>query len=248
MRSFAVAILCVEILAATMLTRSSSRPIPAEEIREERSPSVQTPAEDDFFGIPGLVITTNSHLPVSCKVVIPVKRNQTVWTLSAKGVLQSSLQEVTQYVTSCCEGWTGTECDVAPPTIPPPPSTAAAILDPSNPCANLTCAGVENALCAVVTKCGRHIPVFIDPSGQLVDCPDSPTSVQDVLCNATCRDDPCARNVSCPRYPEAMCFTSECECKAMWLLPSGVEVKNCSADTRDTRRDANDETRCSQQL
>lgn len=232
----AAAILYVEILAVTLLSQTSSRPVPAEvDSRQQRSPSMQTPpVADNFFGVPGLVITTVRPAVKVCKIVQEVKRNQTVWTLSAKGTLQSSLQEVTQYVTTCCVGWNGTECDVAPPTTPPPRTTAHVALDPSSPCANLTCAGVGDAVCAVVTKCGRQIPLFIDSTGQLVDCPNSPTNIDEILCTGSCRDDPCARNVSCPKYPEAMCFTSECDCKALWLLPSGVEVNCLSVDKRET--------------
>lgn len=246
MRRCAAAILYVEILAVTLLSQTSSRPVPAEldNSRDKRSSSAAT---DNFFEMSGISIITGNPSATGCKVVEQVKRNQTVWKVSANRTLQSSLQEVTQYVTKCCPGWNGTECNIAPPTTRPPSPTAtttrpprptatttATALDPSNPCANLTCAGVDDAMCAVVTKCGRQIPLFVDSAGQLVDCPNSPTNINEITC---CQNDPCAGNVSCSQHPEAVCFTTEC-CRPLWLLPSGVEVNCLLVDKRDTTADS----------
>ena len=208
-----------------LLTRSSSRPVPAES-REERSPSMQPATEENFFGnVPGLKIVKGSPTSPGCTVVKPIKYNITVGT---------SLQEFTQYVTVCCDGWSGTECSVTTPTPSPTPSVASFTFDPISPCANLSCAGVDNAICAVVAKCGRQFPVFLDPKGQLAECTNSQMSVEEITCTVPCQVDPCAGNVSCPLYPEAMCFISECDCTALWLLPTGVEVNCFPVDKRDT--------------
>ena len=190
---------------------------------------MQPSTDENFFGISGLEIIKGSP-PRGCKEVRAEKYNLTI-----KG--STSVQEVTRYVRKCCVGWSGQECDVSPPTPAPRPSSVPIIYDPTSPCANVSCAGVEDAICAVVSKCGKQRPVFLDSFGELAKCTNGQLNVQEITCTLACQNDPCAGNVSCPLYPEAMCFASECDCTPLWLLPIGVEVKCSQVGKRDVSTD-----------
>ena len=116
--------------------------------------------------------------------------------------------------------------------------------DPTNPCADLSCEGVDDSFCTVVTKCGKQLPVFLDSLGRVAACKNiQPLDVKNITSPVVCPTDPCS-SASCLLYPEAVCFVTECSCKSMWLLPTGVEVNCFPVDKRDTRRDTN----CGQQL
>ena len=110
--------------------------------------------------------------------------------------------------------------------------------DPTNPCADLSCEGVDDSFCIVVTKCGKLLPVFLDSLGRVAACKNiQPLDVKNITSPVVCLTDPCS-SASCPLYPEAVCFVTECSCKSMWLLPSGVEVNCFPVNKRDTRRDS----------
>ena len=99
--------------------------------------------------------------------------------------------------------------------------------DPTNPCAGLSCDGVDDSICTVVVKCGNPIPVFLDALGRIATCKNTQQrlDLKNITSPVPCPADPCS-GASCSLYPEAMCFVTECSCKPIWLLPSGVEV-NC---------------------
>ena len=152
-------------------------------------------------------------------------------------------RNVTRTIRTCCDGYTGDDCVELVPT-PKPVSR-----DESDPCNGLECEGNENAFCAVVSKCGRNFPLFLTENGQLAVCANQPTDLNSIVCTGTCTEKPCAGK-SCPLFPDAQCLTSGCDCKAMWILPSGVQVdclsgEHVSPETARNRRQTRDPTNCS---
>ena len=111
--------------------------------------------------------------------------------------------------------------------------------DPTNPCAGLSCDGVDDSICTVVVKCGNPIPVFLDALGRIAMCKNTQQrlDLKNITSPVPCPADPCS-GASCSLYPEAMCFVTECSCKPIWLLPSGVEVNCLPVDKRRARPDA----------
>ena len=110
--------------------------------------------------------------------------------------------------------------------------------DPTNPCAGLSCDGVDDSICTVVVKCGNQIPVFLDALGRMATCKNTQQrlDLKNITSPVPCPADPCA-GASCSLYPEAVCFVTECSCKPIWLLPSGVEVNCLPVDKHVTRTD-----------
>ncbi len=124
------------------------------------------------------------------------------------------LRNYTELVRECCKGFTGVECNER-------------IKTPPLNCSNLVCEGNPEAFCAEVSKCGRSIPFFMMPDGELAKCDNGqPSDLSTISCTSICSENPCA-GLSCPSFPEAMCMTSSCDCKPLWLLPRGIQV-DCS--------------------
>ena len=132
---------------------------------------------------------------------------------------------------SCCEGYTGVECD-----------QKLDIIEPDT-CGNLTCEGDPNAYCAVVKKCGKEIPLFLDENGLPSKKCNQSIDLSSLSCSGVCKQDPCL-NAQCIGYPSATCFPIGCECKAVWLIydeatDENVEV-NCASENGKTVRQKRD--------
>ncbi len=82
------------------------------------------------------------------------------------------LRNYTVVVRECCEGFTGVECNER-------------IKTPPLNCSNLVCEGNPEAFCAVVTKCGRSIPFFMMPDGELAKCDNGQPSDESSFDNCT---------------------------------------------------------------
>ena len=107
--------------------------------------------------------------------------------------------------------------------------------DSTNPCVGLSCEGVDDSFCTVVAKCGKQFPVFLNSLGRMATCKNGqPLDLENVTSPFACPTDPCS-GASCSLYLEATCFVTECSCKPLWLLPSGVEANCLPVDKRDTK-------------
>ena len=127
---------------------------------------------------------------------------------------------ITRPVRECCEGYTGIECDQKLDIVEP-------II-----CGNLTCDADPDAYCAVLKKCGKEIPLFLDVNGVPSEKCNQTIDLNSLSCNGVCKEDPCS-NAQCTDYPSATCFPIGCECKAVWLMQDpetdeNIEV-NCGA-------------------
>ena len=111
----------------------------------------------------------------------------------------------TRRIRGCCEGYTGDDCNkkinVPEPVI----------------CGNLTCEEDPNAYCAVVRKCGKEIPMFLDENGLPSQKCNQTVDLESLSCSGVCTEDPCL-NAQCIGYPTATCFPIGCECKPVWLI------------------------------
>ena len=116
----------------------------------------------------------------------------------------------------CCPGYIGDACDVLDGKIE---------FDPVDPCKNLICAGVENAQCFTISKCGDRWPVFLLQDGTLAECSNGqPVNVIQLTCSEKCTSDPCAGK-TCSMFPDAFCVYTACDCnEPMWLVGAGVQV------------------------
>ena len=130
--------------------------------------------------------------------------------------LTQRLQNRTTF--DCCGGYGGVECDQ--------------IVDPilaASPCSPLSCPNHPNATCAVFSRCGEDVPVFLSDTGDIVDC-GSPNvtqfNVTSFSCSGLCPRDPCA-DLKCNEHPNAICLTVGCSCEPVWILETGVSV-NCT--------------------
>lgn len=205
------------ILCLCAFDAGDSRPISRRAVRQRREVQVpvfptsvptqtQPKAKEDCF-----VDVSNSYIELYYDDVAQEDRNRTV-------VLKTR---------RCCDGWEGVECDQR---------IATPVIDPENPCANLTCDDNPTAQCAVVKKCGRNLPVFFDEMGGFAECKNGqPVDIDSLTCSGVCKENPC-EGKRCPAQPEALCFSinTGCECKALWLLPtSGAEV-NCETEEENS--------------
>ena len=130
-------------------------------------------------------------------------------------------------VRHCCDGYSGMECD------------RKLDVGENVVCGNLTCEADPNAYCAVVKKCGKEIPVFLDENGVPSEKCNQTVDVESLSCTGVCKEDPCL-NAECSAYPSATCFPVGCECKAVWLihdseLSENIEV-NCASDSSNSIR------------
>ena len=141
----------------------------------------------------------------------------------------------TQLVRTCCAGFTNT-------TSLQPQEVSA-----DDPCGNLTCSSHPDAVCAVVTKCGEKIPVFLNSAGIVVDCGNHRPieELRKTKCGNVCPLDPCLGK-TCSSFPNAVCLTTPCDCKPLWLLETGVRV-DCSSgeqiSPQRTRRQSDSPTK-----
>lgn len=111
---------------------------------------------------------------------------------------------VTRPIRHCCDGYTGHECNER---IDVPDAVI---------CGNLTCEEDPNAYCAVVRKCGREIPMFLNETGLPSKKCNQTVDIDSLSCSGVCAEDPCS-NARCSGHPTATCFPIGCECKAVWL-------------------------------
>lgn len=135
---------------------------------------------------------------------------------------------IMRVIRECCDGYIGEECNER---INVPESVI---------CGNLTCEEDPNAYCAVVRKCGREIPIFLDEKGLPSKKCNQTVDLESFSCSGVCTEDPCS-NAQCIGHPTATCFPIGCECKAVWLVRDpdtgeSIEV-NCgdSAKVRPKR-------------
>ena len=183
-------------------------------------------------------VTTQAPTEGGCFEQVRINYTRTVWDEDAWEERNVTEELVTR---KCCPGWEGTECDKRINPV---------VIDPENPCANLTCDDNPNAQCAVVKKCGRNLPIFFDETGGLAVCKNGQPVDTDLLkCSGVCRENPC-EGQRCPAEPQAYCFSinTGCECRAVWLLPfNGAEVdcetgEEVPTEMSKSKRQAGDES------
>ena len=183
-----------------------------------------TPAESkskakrDSFGFPSNVQVEETRPNNSCYEFDTIQRIELVRSRTDPSVYINETRNIT--VRRCCTGYTGEECNI---TVDP--------YSASNPCNGLSCPNFPNAVCAVITQCGQDRPVFLDEEGDIVECDsqESKNITTTLSCIGYCVDDPCA-NLTCSKYPSAICLTIGCTCQPIWLLETGVSV---DCDTGD---------------
>ena len=143
---------------------------------------------------------------------------------------------------SCCTGYSGEHCNITSNSTKPSeqPQATAAVEDP---CGNLTCSSYPDAMCAVVSE---KTPVFLNSAGVAVDCCNH-RPVEELgrtSCGDVCAFDPCFGK-TCSQFPDAICLTTPCDRKPLWLLDTGVSV-DCSTGEdllpERTRRQTNSPT------
>lgn len=193
----------VAVLSIIYLLQSTvALPISSSSTRKTRQ-------SDDNFGFPDDVKTVTDRVNNSCYVNV---------TIQYRVLQPDNTYIVNETITTrnCCQGYSGVECNI--------------LSDPylaSSPCRDKTCPNDPDAVCAVVSRCGVEVPVFLDEDGQIVDCDDEDeTNITTLSCTGYCSVDPCA-GLTCEKYPSAICLTIGCACEPIWLLEDGVSV-NCT--------------------
>lgn len=196
-------------------------------------------------GFPSNVRTTTedpSSSNTSCYTHVKETYNEST-TISVRGAEVVRIVKRTRVVRTCCAGYSGEHCNITNTTKPTqqPQATAA-----EDPCGNLTCSRYPDAVCAVATKCGEKIPIFLNSAGVAVDCGNH-RPIEELIktsCGKACPFDPCFGK-TCSRFPNAVCLTTPCDCKPLWLLETGVRV-DCSTGEQllpqRTRRQTNSPT------
>lgn len=169
--------------------------------------------DSDDFNFPDSTETVERIPTNSCYVMITNTYNQQDEGHHSNGGVRPT------NITSrrCCDGYTGEECNI--------------ISDPylaASPCSRTTCPNFPNANCAVISRCGEDIPVFVDEEGEILDCGGNSTvpNITSLSCGGLCDRDPC-EGLTCSSHPSAICLTSGCSCTPIWLLETGVSV-NCT--------------------
>lgn len=129
------------------------------------------------------------------------------------------------WVSDCCDGFTGDNCDVKVETTEQGSGDAENKTDFEDPCKNLQCVGVKGATCLTVSKCGERWPVFLADDGTLASCANGqPENPLGLTCTGGCVNDPCAGQ-TCREFPDAFCVHTACDCsQQMWLTETGVQV------------------------
>ena len=178
-------------------------------------------------GFPDNVRTTSldpSSVNTSCYMYTHVNEthNETT-TMMIRGAEVTKVVTRTRVVRTCCAGYSGEHCNITSSS-QQPQATAE-----EDPCRNLTCSSNPDALCAVVTKCGEKIPMFLDSAGVAVDCGNHRPveELRKTSCGNVCSFYPYLGK-TCSRFPNAICLTTPCDCKPLWLLETGVRV-DCSS-------------------
>ena len=193
----------------------------------------------DVNGFPDNIRTTATDLSSAntsgCITHVNQTYNKSI-TLRKRSVQVTRTVRETQLVRTCCAGFTNT-------TSPQPQEVSA-----DDPCGNLTCSSYPDAVCAVVTKCGEKIPVFLNSAGIAVDCGNHRPieELRKTKCGNVCPFDPCLGK-TCSSFPNAVCLTTPCDCKPLsWLLETGVRV-DCSTgeqiSPQRTRRQSDSPTK-----
>ena len=162
----------------------------------------------DVNGFPDNIRTTATDLSSAntsgCITHVNQTYNKSI-TLRKRSVQVTRTVRETQLVRTCCAGFTNT-------TSPQPQEVSA-----DDPCGNLTCSSYPDAVCAVVTKCGEKIPVFLNSAGIAVDCG-----------NQVSADDTCSNYLSYSSYayPDAVCAVmTKCGEKIpVFLNSAGIAV------------------------
>ncbi len=149
--------------------------------------------------------------PAGCFIVEEVTRRYWDYHVDENGKRVRELRNYTETVRSCCKNFTGFECNQR-------------VQKQAQNCSNLVCEGNADAFCAIITKCGRTLPLFIMPDGDQAKCDNGqPSDITTISCTTICSVNPCA-GLTCPIFPDAMCLYSSCDCKPLWLLPEGIHV------------------------
>ena len=166
----------------------------------------------DVNGFPDSIITTPSD-PSSANKSCFTHVNQTYNRSITLRIGNVQTVRETQLVRTCCAGFSGEHCNI----------TA------DDPCGNPTCSSYPaDAVCAVVTKCCKKIPVLLNSAGIAVECGNHRPieELRKTKCGNVCPFDPCLGK-TCSQFPNAVCLTTPCDCKPLWLLETGVRV-DCS--------------------
>ena len=219
-------------LCAFVFDASDSRPISRRAVRQRvRREDAAYPALPPPF--PSSIPTQQPAEGRSCYVNV----TRTYVVLEWDDVNEKEINR-THYVETrrCCDGYKGIDCN----------ERIAPVIDPENPCANLTCDDNPTAQCVVVKKCGRNLPVFLDELRHIAECKNGQPIDTDLLtCSGVCTENPC-EGKRCPAQPEALCLSinTGCECKALWVLPtSGAEVKcETGEENSESKRQADSES------
>lgn len=195
-------------------------------------------------GFPDNIRTTStdpSSANTSCFTNVNQTYNKSI-TLRIRSVQVTRTVRETQLVRTCCAGFSGEHCNITNTTSTQPQEVSA-----DDPCGNLTCSSYPDAVCAVVTKCGEKIPVFLNSAGIAVDCGNHRPieELRKTKCGNVCPFDPCLGK-TCSSFPNAVCLTTPCDCKPLWLLETGVRV-DCSTgeqiSPQRTRRQSDSPTK-----
>ena len=212
MESFKKSIIFLGVFTLALLLLAESRPITSKGNNKRQSP--------DNFGFPETVDVVTERPDNSCYVHVTRQHIEERPVENPDGS-SSTIEEVVNITTrECCSGYTGVECNQ--------------IVDPyqqNNPCRGLTCTNHPDAICAVITRCGRDIPLFIDQSGRKVDCNDDSGSgsvpdIDSLSCGGVCTSNPC-QGQTCQANPSAMCLIRSCDCSPMWFVETGEQI-DCS--------------------
>lgn len=112
--------------------------------------------------------------------------------------------------TRCCEGYTGTSCEV-------------------DLCGDLKCEEDPDHECVHVNKCGVRFPIFVTQEGFLSDKCTQPKQSEAYLCP----DDVCAANETCPIFSKgrAVCLGSGCGCSSgpTWFVRQSGRETDCKS-------------------
>ena len=168
----------------------------------------------------------NSKRAVICSLLVLVSLAVPVGDVE---VTRSETQLRTQLVRTCCAGFSGEHCDFINTTSPQPQEFEVSADDTCSNYLSYSSYAYPDAVCAVMTKCGEKIPVFLNSAGIAVDCGNHKPTEElrtETKCENVCPFDPCLGK-TCSRFPNAVCVTTPSDCKPLWLLETGVRV-DCS--------------------
>lgn len=185
---------------------------------------------------PRQVETTNTNPSTnSCRQMINQRHTREVVIRGRRTTVVE-----TRLVAACCPGYSGENCNITNTATTNTSQPGQDQLD--DPCRDLSCDRHPDAVCTVVTRCSAEIPVFLNREGEVVDCGNHRPleDLRRTSCGKACPSDPCSGQ-TCAAFPTAVCLTTACDCKPIWLLASGVRVDCTSGEelipqSRRTRR------------